>query len=130
MTEPSIDQLHAELTQIYADWFAAIPAHDRAFFERTLSDDWHYTNYFGQVRGKREYFEYIAPLPPETTPNRLTALTVRLFDPVVVVHGRYVVPLELAPPGGSETQFTAVWIRRNGRWVALAHHATTVTPEA
>ncbi|MFC7550793.1 nuclear transport factor 2 family protein [Plantactinospora sp. GCM10030261] len=120
------EDVRAELEGLYRDWFAALPGNDAAFFERTLADDWHYTNVTGEVRGKREYLEYIAPLPADTPPNRLLELTVRRFDPVVIVHGRYAVPELLAPPGMPETRFTAVWIRRDGRWSALTHHATGV----
>ncbi len=126
MSKPSSEQIHAELTELYARWFAAIPGHDYAFFERVLSDDWHYTNYFGEVRGKREYLTYIAPVGPDVPPNRLVELVVRPFDPIVITHGLYSVADEFAPPAGPDTRFTAVWIHRDGEWKALAHHATTV----
>jgi hypothetical protein len=126
MGEHSNEQIHAELSKLYDEWFAAIPRQDHAFFERVLSDDWHYTNYFGEVRGKREYLTYIAPVAPDVPPNRLVELVVRPFEPIVIVHGLYVVSDEFAPPAGPETRFTAVWIRRDGELKALTHHATTV----
>jgi len=126
MSESSIDQIQTELSKLYDDWFAAIPGHDSAFFERTLSPDWHYTNVDAEVRGKREYFEYISPIAPGSPSNRMVEMTVRPFRDIVLVNGLYEVPPDLASPSGSATRFTAVWVRRDGKWVALTHHATRV----
>jgi hypothetical protein len=126
MSDVSTELIRAELWNLYGDWFAAIPRQDHSFFERILSDDWHYTNYLGEVRGKGEYLAYIAPVGADVPPNRLVELIVRPFEPIVLVHGLYVVSDEFAPPAGPDTRFTAVWIRRDGEWKALAHHATTV----
>ena len=126
MGEHSNEQIHADLSKLYEEWFAAIPGHDHAFFERVLSDDWHYTNILGEVRGKREYLSYIAPIASDVPPNRLVELVVRPFEPIVIVHGLYLVADEFAPPAGPSTRFTAVWIRVDGEWKALTHHATTV----
>lgn len=127
MGEPSTEQMHAELWSLYEEWFAAIPDDDPSFFRRVLADDWHYTDYYGQVRGKDEYLDYIAPVTSDAPANRLVELVVRPFGSVVVVHGRYVVADEFAPAAGGDTRFTAVWKLRESAWTALAHHATTVT---
>ena len=127
MSEATDEQVHAELWGLYEAWFAAIPDDDPSFFQRVLADDWHYTSYYGQVRGKSEYLDYIAPVRADAPANRLLELVVRPFGSVIVVHGLYVVADEFAPPAGPETRFTAVWERRDGGWTALAHHATTVT---
>jgi len=124
LSEASTSQIHTELWKLYEDWFAAIPSHDSAFFDRTLSDDWHYTNVDAEVRGKREYLEYISPIDPRTPANRMVEMVVRPFAEIVIVHGVYEVAPEAAPPSGFGTRFTAVWIRRSGQWVALTHHAT------
>jgi hypothetical protein len=126
LSELPADQIRAELWQLYEEWFAAIPDQDQSFFQRVLSPDWHYTSYYGQVRGKSEYLEYIAPVRADAPVNRLLELDVRPFGDLVVVHGLYVVADEFAPPGGPDTRFTAVWQHRDGEWQALAHHATTV----
>jgi hypothetical protein len=124
MSDTSNEELHAELSKLYEEWFLAIPGDDTSFFERVLGEDWYYVNVLGEVRGKREYVDYIAPIPGDAPPNRLVELTVRLYDPLIVVHGLYVI--SSASPDGSDTRFTAIWIRRNGQLEALAHHATTV----
>jgi hypothetical protein len=126
MSGEATDALQAEMWRLYEEWFSAIPGDDPSFFERVLADDWHYTNYYGEVRGKAEYLELIAPIGADARPNRMVELSVRPYDAVVLVHGLYVIAEPFAPAGGSSQRFTAVWIRRDGAWQALAHHATTV----
>jgi ketosteroid isomerase-like protein len=126
MGERSAEEVRNALQALYAQWFAAIPHDKEGLFDRILSDDWHYTNFVGEVRGKSEYKEYIKAVDPARGPRDLSELQVRIFGDVVVVHGRYVVP-----GGDSEAdrdvRFTAVWIERPAGWQSLAHHATLVT---
>jgi hypothetical protein len=124
MSDTSNEALNDELATLYSEWFAAIPGDNTSFFERTLAEDWYYVNVHGEVRGKREYIEYIAPIPHDAPPNRLVELIVRIYDPLIVVHGMYVIAS--ASSDGSDTRFSAVWARRNEQLIALAHHATTV----
>ena len=122
--------LRQDLLGLYEQWFTALGREDPSFFERTLSDDWHYTDVRGTNRGKQEYLTYIAPLRSDVPVNRVLDLVVREFGDVVVVHGDYEVGEEFAPPEGSTTRFTAVWQHRDGEWKALAHHATVVRTES
>jgi ketosteroid isomerase-like protein len=125
----STESLRQELQELYERWFAALGEKDQAFFERTLSDDWHYTDVRGKNRGKQEYLEYIAPIRSDSPVNRVVDLVVRPFGSLVLVHGDYVVGEAFAPPEGSTTRFTALWQREDGKWRALAHHATVVRDE-
>ena len=117
-----------EFAELYRRWFAAIPDDREGFFERHLSDDWHYTNFFGTVRGKQEYASYIQAVPPGAGPREAHDLLVRRFGELAIVHGGYRSPPSI---GGepTEARFTAVWIHRDGRWQALTHHATLVKDE-
>ena len=126
----STEPIRQELQELYATWFAALGEEDPAFFERTLSDDWHYTDVRGRNRGKQEYLEYIAPIRSDVAVNRIVDLVVRPFGSLVLVHGDYVVAEAFAPPEGSTTRFTALWQREDGVWRALAHHATVVRDES
>jgi hypothetical protein len=123
MTDESIRQ---DLWRLYDEWFTALGQDDPSFFERTLADDWHYTDVRGTNRGKQEYLDYVAPLRSDVPVNRVLDLVVRPFGPVVLVHGEYEVGEEFAPPEGSTTRFTAVWQHQDGTWTALAHHATVL----
>ena len=120
------DPLRQDLLRLYEQWFTALGQDDPSFFERTLSDDWHYTDVRGTNRGKQEYLTYIAPLRSDVPVNRIVDLVVREFGDLVLVHGDYEVGEEFAPPEGSTTRFTAVWQHQDGKWTALAHHATVL----
>ena len=125
----SPESIRQELQELYEEWFTALGREDPSFFERTLSDDWHYTDVRGRNRGKQEYLEYIAPLRSDVPVNRVVDLLVRPFGDLVLVHGDYEVGEEFAPPEGSTTRFTALWQRGDGTWRALAHHATVLRDE-
>ena len=125
----STEPIRQELLEQYEQWFTALGQDDPSFFERTLSDDWHYTDVRGTNRGKQEYLVYIAPLRSDVPVNRVVDLVVREFGDVVLVHGDYEVGEQFAPPEGSTTRFTAVWRRQDGEWRALAHHATVLRTE-
>ncbi|HKY46476.1 MAG TPA: nuclear transport factor 2 family protein [Acidimicrobiia bacterium] len=123
MSEP--DELTREFTQLYQDWFARVGPDPGDFFERVLSTDWVYIDYLGKVRGKADYEPYVAAVPPERVPTHVGNLGVRRFGDLAIVHGSY------EAPGGRDDVdrtlwFTAVWIHRQGRWQALAHHTSAV----
>ena len=124
------EPLRQDLLRLYEQWFTALGQDDPSFFERTLSDDWHYTDVRGTNRGKQEYLTYIAPLRSDVPVNRVVDLVVRPFGDLVLVHGDYEVGEEFAPPEGSTTRFTAVWRHDDGDWKALAHHATVLRTES
>ena len=124
------ESLRQDLLRLYEQWFTALGQDDPSFFERTLADDWHYTDVLGKNRGKQEYLEYIAPIRSDVPVNRVVDLVVRPFGSLVLVHGDYVVGEAYAPPEGSTTRFTALWQHEDGRWRALAHHATVLRDEA
>jgi uncharacterized protein (TIGR02246 family) len=120
--------LRGDFEELYARWFAAIPRHDDSFFHDVLADDWVYTDTSGTVRGKAAYLPYIAGVPSDAPPNELLEIQLRVYGDLVVAHGEYAVASTVAGSRelGSRTRFTAVWIRRDGAWAALAHHGTTV----
>ena len=126
----STESTRQELQKQYEQWFAALGEEDQSFFERTLSEDWHYTDVRGTNRGKQEYLEYVAPIRSDGPVNHIVDLKVREFGDLVLAHGDYEVGEEFAPPEGSTTRFTAVWQHRDGDWKALAHHATVLRTES
>ena len=76
------EPLRQDLLRLYEEWFTALGQEDPSFFERTLSDDWHYTDVRGTNRGKQEYLTYIAPLRSDVPVNRVVDLVVRPFGDV------------------------------------------------
>ena len=115
----------AEVAGLYSAWFEAIVAHDRGFFERTLADEFIYTDIFGDVRSKDDYIGGLDLVPPD---SRVELHEIRpvLYGDFALVTGHYEVSAVLANGKDvtSSTRFTSAWARRDGRWQALAHQAT------
>lgn len=123
MNDKSLEEVRTELIDLYKNWFREIPPDgDSEFLKTILSDDWVYINYFGEIRGKDEYLEYIKPVPLSARPKDVTDLQVRIFGNMVVVHGRYIAPG--VGEDGSTLLFTGVWVDREGSWKCLTHHST------
>lgn len=118
-----------DFAELYRRWFAAIPTDADDFFATHLADDWYYTNFFGQVRGKEQYRTYVRDVPSGGGPQEAHDLIVRRFGDLAIVHGGYASPRGSDGGVPEETRFTAVWIWRDGRWQALTHHATLVQNE-
>ena len=121
-------ELAGTIRGLYESWFAALPRRDRAFFDRVISDDWVYTDIFGTVKGKADYFALLELIPQDAPPNRMRELAVRRFGDLAIVHGHYEVATVLrdGTDTSSSTRFTAVWIDRGREWQSLAHHATSI----
>jgi hypothetical protein len=123
MNKKNVAAVHDELLGLYQKWFREVPPDgDSEFLRKILADDWVYINYFGEVRGKDEYLDYIKPVPLAARPEDVTDLQVRIFGDIVVVHGRYFAPG--VGEDGSTLLFTGVWIDKDGNWECLTHHST------
>ena len=110
---------------LYEEWFARVGPDPGDFFKEVLAPDWVYIDYHGVKRTKADYEPYIAGVPPGSAPRAPHDLRVRLVGEVAIVDGSYTI---VGSAGDPETvlRFTAVWIDRDGRWVALAHHTSAV----
>jgi len=124
MTKP-VDVARGELGALYEEWFARVGPNPGDFFQRVLADDWVYVDYLGVVRGKADYEPYVAGVPAGGGPRAPRDLNVRLFRDLAVVHGSYTIPGG-ERSGGTTLRFTAVWLDRDGAWIALAHHTSAV----
>lgn len=120
----SVDEIRTELLRLYDQWFEAVPPDvDSEFLRNILSDDWVYTNYLGEVRGKAEYLEYIKPVPLSARPHPTDRdMKVRVFGDIVIVHGRYFAPG--VGENGETLLFTGGWEASSGEWRCLFHHTT------
>ena len=131
MTTAAEATAHGELADLYDRWFASFETKNYAFWDEVLADDWVYTDFRGQVRGKGEYREMVSQLDLTDHFHRMYELRVRLVGDVAIVHGHYEVGGKLLDGRdvSADTRFTANWIRRDGRWQCLMHHATKIDPE-
>lgn len=124
----AIEEARVEISSLFEEWLARLGGDDRAFFERTLDDEWIYTDIFGKVRSKAEYIEYLMNGVPAGVSGRLVELTPHLHGDLALVTGLYEVEGLLADGTdvSSSSRFTALWKRTPDGWRVFAHHATTV----
>lgn len=120
--------VESEIRELYGQWFRALPARDLAFFERTLADDWVYTDVYGTVRGKREYVDLVRTLVDANHDSRLVDVLVRPYGDVAVATGRYTVDGTFTSGHHvvQDSRFTAVWVRGEHGWRCVAHQANNI----
>lgn len=112
------------LTQLERDLADAWVAHDLAFVEQLLVDDWTVTDISGQVLTKRQVID-----DPDRVIESMTVDDLRVRDlcETAAVTGRTRASGSYAgTPVSVELRFTDVFARRNGRWQAIVSHGTMV----
>ena len=127
-TDPAVEQ---ELRGLFAQWLAALPRHDLAFYERTIADEWVYTDVSGTVRSKADYLELVPSLIAPDHQGELLEYSARLYgDDVALVTGRYTSYGKLLSgiDYDQDSRFTGLWVRRDGRWQCAAHQAGNILP--
>ena len=80
------------------------------------------THIDGQVITKQKALDMCRTGPPVT--SSVDHLAVRLYGDTAIVTGRTKATANGATPQTVTLRFTDVFVRRNGRWVVVASHAT------
>ena len=133
--------IEAELTRLERGWADAGKNHDANAASLILADDLIITYPDGTTGTKADELKVISS-------GSITADSWELFDPKVTVlspdaavitgrtvmkNGKYKEPNRKALDISGEYRFTDVYVRRNGKWQALASHTTKIanpTPAA
>lgn len=103
---------------------------DRQFIEGLLAPDWSVTDGAGVVLTRQQVLDQTFA----STDRRIDAMTidevqVRVFGETAVVTGRTRASGSYRGQQGAATlRFTDVFVRRGGRWVIVASHASNVVP--
>lgn len=119
-----------ELTLAEDEWEHALKAHDAAFFERTMSDDFVGTTVDG-ISDKSTLVRLNADTSVTVDSVGRSEEKIRVYGngTVGVITGRFA---ERGHIGGRhlgvEFRYTEVWVKRNGRWQVVAGHYTPVQP--
>lgn len=117
-----------ELTDIQQQLAAAWVAGDRAAVERIIAPEWSVTGPDGQMSTRADVLRDVF----ETRVHHITAITVddvrvRVFGDAAVVTGRTHGRGESErTPYDVVIRFTDTFIRRDGRWQAVASHASVL----
>ena len=109
---------------------------DKAFFERIEADEFIFTDAGGGLTTKQEDVSSL-DTPPNPNAPRLVSyvpdeMRVYLYDKTAVVFGRVTTTYrnKEGKEGSSQSRFTDVFVRRDGRWQLVRHHASDVVPNA
>jgi ketosteroid isomerase-like protein len=114
----AIRQLEAIEEQLASTW----KNHDCAGWGALLADDWSVTHIDAQVITKDQALEMCRTGPPVT--SAVDRLAVRLYGDTAIVTGRTKATVSGTAPQTVTLRFTDVFVRRDGRWIAVASHAT------
>jgi ketosteroid isomerase-like protein len=113
-----VRQLEAIEEQLGSTW----KNHDCAGWGTLLADDWSVTHIDAQVITKDQALE-MCRTGPSVTPA-VDQLAVRSYGDTAIVTGRTKATVSGAAPQTVTLRFTDVFVRRDGRWIAVASQAT------
>jgi len=117
-----------ELERIEHELAKTWKAGDCAAWGAMLASDWSVIHITAAVITKAEALEMCkAPRDP-VQEHKVDNLSIREFGDAAVVTGRTTVTTGGANPTTVSLRFTDVFIRRAGRWQAVASHATRLNP--
>jgi hypothetical protein len=108
-------------------------AHDTAFFTRVIAPDFHGTADSGKTFGRAEVIRDAADTTVQMRDLHDEERQVRIYGGgtvgVVMGHGRWT--LEKGErPGQYSGRYTEVWVKRDGRWQAVAGHYSAIPQPA
>ena len=118
----------ARLQQIQHELAAAWAARDRPTIERLIAPDWTVTHIEGQRLTRADVFQMMFGSDvTQAEPSMVDEVDVRVFGDAAVVTGRtHARGTQAGVPYDITLRFTDVFVRRDGRWQAVASHATEV----
>ena len=117
----AVRQLESIEEQLASTWMK----HDCAGWGALLADDWSVTHIDAQVITKDQALDICRTGPALT--SAVDQLAIRLYGDTAIVTGRTKATVSGEAPQTVTLRFTDAFVRRDGRWVAVASHATRIT---
>jgi hypothetical protein len=114
----AIRRLESIEAQLASTW----KNHDCAGWGALLADDWSVIHIDAQVITKDQALEMCRMRPAVT--SSVDQLAIRSYGDTAVVTGRTKATVGGATPTTVILRFTDVFVRRDGRWIVIASHAT------
>jgi ketosteroid isomerase-like protein len=122
----TLDEAEQAVRKIEGMYRDAVMQQDVAGVGRILADDFVATSSRGEIRDKAKEIDDIRPSPDYKMEGfGLDDMNVRIFGDTAIVTGRSV--LQVAFKGQSSTsvfRYTRVYVKRDGRWHAVAQQLT------
>jgi ketosteroid isomerase-like protein len=113
-----------ELEEVERQIMAAWERRDCAAWGAFLADDWAVTHIDAQIITKAQALEMCRSGPAIS--SALDQLIVRSYGDMAVVTGRTTASTSDADPITVKLRFTDVFVKRDGRWLVVASHATRI----
>lgn len=116
------ESVEEELIRLDKAWTAAELKGDKKAAGALIADDFVGTTQRGEIQNKAEYVRGV-------TPN---SDMVKADDYKITIHGDLAIMTHRSTVQGVRNiQFrsTHVWMKRDGRWLIIAHHGSQITPE-
>jgi ketosteroid isomerase-like protein len=115
--------------QIERDWIDAFVRSDTEALDRILADDFIFTDPAGNILTKAEWIDDMINGSLKFESIQIDDLKVRVFgDSAAVANGRTTVKAQ-SKEGGFNGKFcyTVMYLKRNGRWQAVAEQAALLS---
>jgi uncharacterized protein (TIGR02246 family) len=126
-TASPAENVEQAITKLEREWAEALVKADVATLERVMADDWLMTTWDGQTQTKAQSIAEFKSGETKLTAADMGNLKVRVFGDTAVA------TLSLMEKGMSKGKdssghflYTDVWVKRNGKWQAVATHGTKV----
>lgn len=121
------ENVEQALIKLEREWAEALVKADTATLDRLMADDWSMTTWDGQIRTKAQSIEEVKSGVVKFEAANVDNLKVRTFgDVAVVTLGQTEQGKNKGKDSSGRFRYTDVWVKRNGRWQAVATHGTKV----
>ena len=118
------------LRQIEREWGAAVKSKDKAWFERSLADEYTAIGSSGKMRNKTEDIAEMMSNTETVTTGELSQMRVHVNGDTATVIGRlHLVGKDKDGSFDRNYIFTDTFVRRDGRWQVISSQSTLVVPE-
>jgi ketosteroid isomerase-like protein len=129
-SSPSGSREEEEVLRVQREWMEAIRDKDVAALDRILTADYTYTDSRGGVTGKADSLRQARSTHDRMKAFRTTETKAQVYGDTAVVTGRLWVLGEVeGKPYQGEVRFTDILARIDGRWRAVAAHASRPADE-
>jgi len=112
---------HATLAALNTDYINSVQNSDVKRFDEILSADFFCSNPDGSLLGRAAFLTQTSK-PVAIKNLRAEDVLIRLMGDTAIIHARTAYTKPDGTPGGG--RYTDVWMRRNGRWLAVSAHVT------
>lgn len=113
-----------ELEAIEQQLASRYGSHDCEGWGALLGDEWTVTHITGEVIAKVQAIDMCKAAPRIT--STYDQLSYRAYGDMAIVSGRTTARAETEPPITVVLRFTDVFVKRDGKWLVVASHATQI----